>query len=242
MQEGEAPAERLGGEGEWTGEDFRWYLLAVSHNTDDESFYLQERRFPNRILLSSVWHETFARLRKETLQDGHERWGLVAADSERKRLFISQSFLRAHETPGVLYRKDTTARISLAAEQGLPWLVADLHTHPSRAGDATAPGQWQAEMQNYFSLGDLYTFLSSKQHLSARFLVGPTMNRMALVSRETRAVPVPASLRRFAAYWHRRESSIQGQNLEIAKRYRLALYEGEPGRGLVRISSKRASA
>src|SRR5713101_9616093 len=84
------------GEGTWTAEHFREYLRAMSHNTWEQDFCLEQKDFPRRIDLSPDWQETFAAMRQSTAEDGYERWGLIGVTEARDKVMVSrpQSFVR----------------------------------------------------------------------------------------------------------------------------------------------------
>src|SRR5712692_1801117 len=132
MAEGEPHSpEALRGEGTWTAEHLRYYLLAMAFNKWEQDFCLAQRDFPRQIHLSTAWHETFGAMRQETARDGYERWGLIGVTTDRSKVVLSQPQVFVCGGRDVIEAEDKLHAMMHAAQKGIPYVVGTFHSHPS---------------------------------------------------------------------------------------------------------------
>ncbi len=222
------------GETIWTAADLRWYLLAMSYNTNRQDFCLPQRHFPKRLTLNQVWQETFDRLRQATTEDGYARWTGVGVTRERDRVVIFPNFIEADPAPGQINPGDVEFAVAQAASHGVPYWVADIFAQPEWLGNFTRSGPRQRFPADDFSGEMLAGLLSAREAPAVAFLVGPTQNRLAFRTQESALLPDTWAKETFGLFWLGWRGRAS-RNLEIAKRYHLVFYKGKPNQPLARI-------
>jgi hypothetical protein len=233
MREEELSPEPTRSEARWTAQDLRAYLLALSHNSKDRSFCLEQKKFPREIALSPFWHETFDQMRALSALNQREYWSMIGTTDRRDKVLILARSV-AGEASSVPSQTKAVA-LSEAERQGVTHWIGEVHTHAARLIE-----KWLG-YQDSFSIGDLYGLLYSPWAPAAKFLVGPSQNLAAFRSQQSEIAPSYLNSERFKKYWSRHfwqrlaVGDYTGVASEIGERYHLVLYKGRPGRPLLRF-------
>lgn len=233
MREGGSSPEVIGQGARWTAEDFRYYLLAQSHNSPVHEYCLEHHKFPQEIALSPIWEETFERMRVQTARDHREYWSMIGVTKQRDKVMLLHELMPGEKA--FVSGEAMSLALARARERGIANWVGDIHSHPASFGGKLL-GNHDA-----FSLGDLYALLYSRHEPAVRFVVGPNQNVAAFRSQETQLIPSWLTQETFQKFWDRlyfvrlRRGDTLGVNMAIAKRNQLALYRSKPGEALARI-------
>lgn len=227
----------------WDYERFRNYLLGL---TRGRNFLLPIDQYPNKIELSTGWHDLFNQMRRESARDHLERYALIGFKDDRRALYLPTLSVRGHHnqvTGEVITNEISRAR----TKAGITGLVGDIHSHPRIIFDSGSAS---------FSPTDLYSVLLPRVH---RFVIGvvePHMVIFAFNTRETADLGVdPAFLNHesFTKFWiekygfvnngditkiesvsPRNLYSLWDINLGIAERHKLVFYRGVIDDDLIR--------
>ncbi len=239
MLEGEHKSETLCSEGAWTEQDLKQYLLALSRNNWEQDFCYPQVDFPRRIALSPVFHQTFEEMRAQTAFNQYEYWALVGVTTARDKVVISKHFVRGEDprfgVPAGFDDESIGIAIREAARMGIPFVVGDVHTHPTDLVDRLI------HYGEAFSIVDLYRLVYAQSRLVVGFLVTPRQNLAVFRSRETESVPSSFDQKAFEQFWLRRQplkfvlGDGIGINRAIARRHHLVLYRGKPHERLMRL-------
>lgn len=229
---------------DWTYSHLKNYLLALSRGL---RVLLPQGEYPATFELNVGWHSLMNEMRRGTIVDGLERWGLVGVKSTRDAIFLSKSVFRGTG-------KDVPASVISDAldnarnDSGIVFILGDIHSHPNKGDSA-----------NGFSPADLFLPLEPGRSFNFVGLVTKNKNIFAFRSRETLDVPIPPALRNqmfFNKFWCEQCGlkyvgdyksgngvwmetnpfvSFYSINKRISETYKYVLYHGAPGGKLVRV-------
>lgn len=223
----------------WSGEDFRTYLIGLSHSTPKEDHHLELARFPKRIDLPADWHGVLGEMRSLTTQENREFWSRIGVSVSRDRVIVQRPFLQGEGDK--IDSKMINDDVPRAQKQGIVFFVGEIHSHPSVLKGCNfifAPLYRES-----FSIGDLYDLAlwpNFPGHVN--ILVAPHTNLIAFRSRETKLLSTSETYAQFEKKFQRFhfDPELEMENtwasiLLIAKEYHLALYRGEVNRALQRV-------
>src|SRR6266849_4399735 len=135
MRAGRQLSEAPTGEGTWTAQRLRAYLVEMSYNTWQEDLCLAPRDFPKRIRLDRHFQEPFAMMRGETDRDQRERWRFIGITKDRNRIKLSLPVVLTDNQR--MMRDDMLYTQWLAEQNGIPNVVGDVQTRPSERDSQT---------------------------------------------------------------------------------------------------------
>src|SRR3989344_1495994 len=219
--------EQSRGQGHWTSDDLKFYLLSLAYNHDGKDFCLERNLFPKSIGLSSVWNEVFNEMRSANSNDMKQRWAIIGVTANRDELHISPRFV---EKPNA-YENLTPDQI---VEIDYKFFV-DQNKRLEEKGLLFELGYIIA--QHDYKNHDLVFYLSTQQGHSLLFMVTPEQNIAIFRSHETKQGPLTSPQEMLSQGktidQHYAEMDRQPLN-SLFDQYRLVVYEGKPNQPLVR--------
>ena len=234
----------------WTNEDLKRYLLSLNESAEDHYSCLEIGLFPDEILLSQSWHDTFSDLIIGTVSDGFERMTSILPDYAGKKIVLAPIYVLTPEsskTP-IIENYPFWGLLESNRQRGLVGPVGTIVTRPR---DLT--GRWGSERDDFNSdqLLDMLQPVSIMELMGLvtgqidpamtgdnpppflQINVGPTGYTAAFRTKESTLLTVSedAKLLRSGVAG----ISSKDRTVEIAKIHKLAIYKGKPGRELKRI-------
>lgn len=162
----------------WDYNFFREYLLAIGRNhlsNQEQNYILSANEYPNKIELSSEWHQLLNQMRDKTVQNKRELFGVVGFRSKTSSILL-QSFPvegNSWEIP----RDVVENQYRKAKDNDIDVILGDIHSHPRR------PISLQGREMPYASTSDLQFFI--EQPCAMMGIVNENGNLFIFKSRQT---------------------------------------------------------